>query len=196
MHNLTYTHDSLHNRISKNKNQSELNDLNELVKHGNIHFAYDKNGNQIQRQGPTQTTQFIYDSLNRLIEAITDQQKITFLYDPLGRRLSKATYLAERQIDHENYLYDGLNEIGAFKISGDPKNLRVLATKRDAATIAIELQEQTYIPLLDVQGNIRRLINSDTLTISGYDFSAFGEALQTVEERIPGALQLNVLIQN
>ncbi len=184
--NLTYTHDSLHNRTSKNSDSIELNDLNELVKQGNIHCVYDQNGNQIQQQSPTQTTHFTYDPLNRLVEAATDSQKLTFFYDPLGRRLSKTTSLAETQIDHEDYLYDGLNEIGAFKTTGEPKNLRVLGhTKYDAPTLAIELENQLFFPFTDLQGNIRRLINLDTRAISAYDFSAFGEALQPVEDQNP-----------
>ena len=69
-----------------------------------------------------------------------------FLYDRTGRRLSKTSYLADRQVDHENYLYDGLQEIGAFTADGEPKNLRVTGSKQDSSTVAIELEEEDTIP--------------------------------------------------
>ncbi len=63
-----------------------------------------------------------------------------------------------------------------------PKNLRVLglaAHNGNPATIGVELEGQIFAPLLDVQGNIRRLINPDTRAIEErYDFTAFGEELR------------------
>ena len=82
----------------------------------------------------------------------------------------------------ECYLYDGQNEIGAFTNPINPKNLRVLGIakhKNYPETVGIELDGQISAPLLDVQSNVRRLVDLKKRTPTGvYDFTAFGEELQ------------------
>ncbi|MCX6989869.1 MAG: hypothetical protein NTX49_02210 [Chlamydiae bacterium] len=185
-----YAYDSLHNKTLKNGNSYEINGLNELVSAENTRCSYDLNGNQVLKQSPSETSRFIYDPLNRLIEVSSDQQKVTFSYDPLGRRLSKTVYA---QADYgwkvtacENYLYHGQNEIGAFSSHNEPINLRVLGLskhKNNPTTVGLEIEGQVFAPLLDVQGNIRRLIDLDTRSAAiSYDFTAFGEELQSSKE--------------
>jgi RHS repeat-associated protein len=86
---------------------------------------------------------------------------------------------------HEHYLYDGHNEIGTFTHHNALKNLRVLglnAQDNSPSTIAIEMSDTVYAPLLDLQGNIRRLIDTRTRTLAhSDDFTAFGEECPTSE---------------
>ena len=183
---MVYTNDSLYNRIQKNEESHEVNDLNELVSSGGIQGLYDLNGNQILRRNGAETTRLTYDPLNRLIEASSEKQKIKFTYDPLGRRLSKTVYTLTtygwKESDQEYYLYDDQNEIGAFTAFQHPKNLRVLGLSAhygNPVTVGIEVNGQIFAPLLDVQGNIRRLIDLDTRMIAAsYNFTAFGEVLK------------------
>ena len=182
----TYTHDSLYNRVQKNEKAHELNNLNELLSSDSAQYSYDLNGNQISQKALSKTSRFAYDPLNQLVEATSDGKKLKFIYDPLGRRLSKTIYELTskgwQEISCEYYLYDGQNELGAFTPSHEPKNLRVLGLaqyKDNPATVGIEIEGQVLAPLMDVQGNIRRLISLETQTIaSSYDFTAFGEELQ------------------
>ena len=85
----------------------------------------------------------------------------------------------------EDYLYHGQNEIGAFASQDEPKNLRVLGLakrKNSPATVAIELGT-SFFPVLDVQGNIRCLIDLGSRSLaSSNDFTAFGEELQNTKE--------------
>ena len=111
--------------------------------------------------------------------------KVNFTYDPLGRRLSKTLYTPKsygwKLLDHEHYLYHDQNEIGAFNAKGTPKNLRVLGlgTSKNPTTIGIELEGRFFAPLLDIQANIRRLIDLRYKSIaSSYEFTAFGEDIQ------------------
>ncbi len=185
-HSLTYVHDSLYNRTQKNGIIHEVNELNELLSLENGHCAYDLNGNQILRQTPSETFRFAYDPLHRLVEATSEKQKISFVYDPLGRRLSKAVFNRSanswKEMSHEYYLYHGQNEIGAFTSPNEPINLRVLglAKYKDChATVGVEIEGQIAAPIIDVQGNIRRLIDLDSKAVaSQYDFTAFGEERQ------------------
>jgi RHS repeat-associated protein len=185
-----YVHDSLYNRKKKNDKNSQVNALNELVSLDNK-CLHDLNGNQILKQTPSETFRFTYDPLNQLLEAVSDKQKVKFTYDPLGRRLTKAVYTATgygwKETSYESYLYDGQNEIGAFTTSNTPKNLRTLGRalhKEHPATIALELEGQIFAPILDVQGNIVRLISPDSNTISqSYEFNAFGELLSDQQQQ-------------
>ncbi len=179
----TYLHDSNYNRVIANDHSCETNDLNELLSSGPVQCTYDLNGNLISKKTPQATVNFTYNALNQLLEVSDDRLIAKMTYDPLGRRLSKTAFLAQEgewtQISHENYLYDGENEIGAFDVDGRVKQLRVLGLalhKNAPQTVAIELSGELYVPLMDFQGNIGRLVDSKSKKITeSYDFSAFGE---------------------
>jgi RHS repeat-associated protein len=170
----TYKYDSLFNRKEKENQHFQVNNLNELTDQ-----LYDLNGNQIQKD----QTHYIFDPLNRLTEATYGNKSIRFLYDPLGRRLTKivtdkATNGWE-EVYRENYLYDGEQEIGALAADGVLKNLRVLGLskrKNSPTTVAIELNKKIFAPIIDVQGNICRLVDPISKKVaSRYEFTAFGE---------------------
>jgi RHS repeat-associated protein len=188
----TYAHDSLYNRTQKNGSVLTVNGLNELLSLENTKCCYDLNGTLALRQTPSETFQFVYDPLNRLVEATSEKQKIKFLYDPLGRCLSKTIFTKAapgyRETSHEYYLYDGVNEIGAFTSLGMPTNLRVLGLTQcedSPATVGVEIDGQIFAPIMDVQGNIRRLIDLDSKVITDrYDFTAFGEEQQVASTPI------------
>lgn len=180
-----YVFDSLNNRIEKNGNISEINDLNELTNCEDILCKYDLNGNVISKKKSEKQFSYTYDPLNRLTQTICGNDKCEMIYDPLGRRVSKISYKATstggswKEIDRENYLYDGENEIGAFTTHGKPKQLRILGLalhENVPATVAIELEGKPFAPILDVQGNICRLIDPTTKRIAeSYEYTTFGE---------------------
>ena len=184
---LTYTHDSVYNRTENNRKIVTINGLNELLAFDATYYSYDLNGNLTFKKTPSETSRFTYDPLDRLIEVVSTTQTINFVYDPLGRRISKTihtpTLFNSKSSTCEHYLYHDQNEIGAFVTPSQPKNLRILGLgiqKQSPATIAIELDTEIFAPLLDVQGNIRRLIDVKNKKIAeSYDFTAFGQELQT-----------------
>ncbi|MCH9624974.1 MAG: hypothetical protein S4CHLAM123_01360 [Chlamydiales bacterium] len=170
----TFSYDSLYNRIKKDDEHFQVNHLNELMDQN-----YDLNGNQTQKGD----THYIYDPLNRLTEATFKNKKIRFLYDPLGRRLTKIVLNKKSthwlEIDRENYLYDGQQEIGALAQDGTLKNFRVLGATIHSdlpVTVAIEVGKKTLASLTDTEGNICRLIDPFSKKITNqYEFTAFGE---------------------
>ena len=141
-----YQHDELYNRLG----QSEINALNEYT-----YVAYDGNGNQVQNG----EAQYEFDPLNRLKVATINGQTIRFLYDPLGRRLSKIVEGESR----EDYMYDGLHEIGALDEKGQVKSFRVLASIDETrpATLAIELDGTPHLVINDAQNNVAVLVDPD-----------------------------------
>jgi RHS repeat-associated protein len=178
--NLTYVHDSLYNRVQKDDKAYQVNDLNEILSSEEASYSYDLNGNQTLSKTASEESVFTYDPLGQLLEVSSAKKKVQFSYDPLGRRMSKALYTVTsdgpQEFFREYYLYDGQNEIGAFTSSKEAKNLRVLG--RASQTVAVEVKDHIFAPLLDVQGNICRLVDLETRSIAAsYDFTAFGEEL-------------------
>ncbi|NDE82168.1 MAG: hypothetical protein EB051_00930, partial [Chlamydiia bacterium] len=167
----SYGHDSLYNRTEKNGLIHEINGLNELVSSGNARCCYDLRGNQIIRVSSTETFEFSYDPLDRLIDATSEKQKISFSYDPLGRRLRKTVSIRNpngwKETIREHYIYHGHSEIGAFSSSDVCTHLRVLGLSHSTdtpSTIGLEIQGRIMAPLIDVQGNIGRLIDLESQT--------------------------------
>jgi len=182
-----YSNDSLYNRTQKNGNLYEVNDLNELLSDSSAIYEYDMRGNQTLKKTNLGQLQMVYDSFNQLIEAKSEEQKVAFIYDPLGRRLAKTVtkkgWYGSEESSREYYLYDGDEEIGSFNASNALESFRVLSTHRLPKTVSIEKEGKIFAPLTDVQGNIRRLVDlrAKTLAVS-YDFTAFGEKIQTKED--------------
>ncbi len=182
-----YEYDALYNRIQKNGQTSSINHLNELLNQGEVSCKYDLNGNLIEKCKQNEILQFAYDPLNRLVKVVTPEYKIDFVYDPLGRRLSKTVEQQNSdnqwiQTLQENYLYDGMEEIGTVGAQGNQKQFRLLGNSIApgmAATVAVELEGKSFATCCDPQGNIRSLVDISTQeTAADYQFTGFGEMLK------------------
>lgn len=173
----TYTHDTLHNRRTKNEKQYILNALNQITSDGTNTYEYDSNGNMVHAGN----TQYQYDSLNRLIAVITPDTQTQYTYDAFNRRLQKKT-LQNGTWTTYRYIYQGHNETGCY-IEDTLTELRILGHGKGAeigASIGIILNNIPHAPIHDHNGNIIALINADTGTLTEeYDYTAFGEEEQT-----------------
>jgi len=169
----SYLYDSLYNRLKKDEENYEINPLNQVTSH----LEYNKNGNPIQHGETT----YFYDALDRLIRIETPDVIQTFTYDCLHRCLSKTTNQKTQY-----FLYDGKNEIGSFDENLAPIELRILGNAPHAeigAAIAIEIRDQIYAPIHDLQGNIAALLPLKETSFfpclneqpTFYRYSAFGE---------------------
>jgi YD repeat-containing protein len=171
----------------------EMNDVYELLNVDAGACSYDLNKNQIVVQTPTETFCFLYDPLNRVTEVSSETKKVSFTYDPLGRRLSKVVFslIDEQWVEtlQEHYLYHGQHEIGIFNQLDQLKNLRVLGLtdhKHYPNTVCVELEGHIFAPLLDAQGNIRRLINlNKKWRENGHDYARIA---QSSYEAVEGTL--------
>ncbi|HSX13708.1 MAG TPA: RHS repeat-associated core domain-containing protein [Chlamydiales bacterium] len=165
-----YQYDSLNNRLQKDEESFQMNDLNQVVSH----LEYDENGNP-KRQGDTY---YIYDALDRLINILTPDFSHVYTYDSMHRRLSQ-TILQDGKEQIRYFLYDGNNEIGVFNSNLCIEELRILGSTPHAeigAAVAIELNNQVYAPVHDLQGNVATLLPLDPKEpLSSYRYSAFGE---------------------
>lgn len=161
-----YRYDSLYNRLQKDAEEYQINNLQQVVSH----FEYDRNGNPI-RKGDTR---YFYDALDRLIRLEKPDLVQTYTYDAENRCLSKTTHCVG-SLNTRYFLYDGQNEIGSFDETLNLQELRLLGGTPHGeicSAIAIELGTETYAPVHDLQGNLAALIGK---TPTYYFYSAFGE---------------------
>ncbi|MCP5491414.1 MAG: hypothetical protein H7A40_00025 [Chlamydiales bacterium] len=160
----TYTYDSNYNRLSDSHQTYQIDSLNQLKPTPTLKASYDPNGNQTS----TNTLHLEYDALDRLISVTQNGIQYQYHYDPLHRRIKSTTQNTETL-----YYYDHQNEIGSITAQSTEK--RILGHGKGAeigATIAIELNDEIFIPIHDLYGNIISIIsNNQTQT---YTYDAFG----------------------
>lgn len=177
--NFSYTHDSAQNRIKEDQIDRTYNVLDELEKFSSETYTYDLNGNLSLKSSPEGNVNYQYDALNRLVKVEDGDTRITFKYDPLGRKLIKTKSSSNENVSQTKYLYDGFYDIGSLDDENNIQDLRVKGYSASIShSVAIELNGNSYAPIHDNQGNIRRLVNPlDFEFATKNDFSCFGELL-------------------
>lgn len=181
----TYSYDSHFNRLSKNAKVNTFNPLNQLLSDSSGNYTYDLNGRLISKTHHEGILQFEYDALDRLTATIQNHQKTLYFYDAFNRRLQKKVVATDEDSSVEIstsdafYLYEGLDEMGCLDDKGQLKALKILGQgicSQSPTAIAIEIDNNLYAPLHDINGNIRALVNAQSHLIEEtYRFSAFGE---------------------
>ncbi|MFV0339282.1 MAG: RHS repeat-associated core domain-containing protein [Parachlamydiaceae bacterium] len=165
----TYSHDSLYNRTSKDDRAHVINALNQILNDGESVYSYDLSGNLMKKTKSGSVTSFKYDALDRLVLLDVEGEETKFTFDENNRCLS---------IGDEKLLYVGQNDIGTIAKEGEVINLRILGSGLGAeigAAIAVEVNETTYVPVHDHNGNVALLLNSNGSIQEQYEYSAFGE---------------------
>lgn len=152
-----------------------VENLSAQVNNEDAIVIYDLRGNIIKKSVDNLNLKFSYDPLDRLVEVESDGKKICFDYDPLGRKISKTVKVAGNE-DKESFFYDGNHEIGIATDKGEIRQLRILGACN--RIIAIELGTKAYAPLLDVQGNVRVLVDASSKSVAAtYNYTALGKQL-------------------
>ncbi len=178
-----YEFDSNYNRLKKNDDSYQINNLNEILSTSNEKIIYDKNGNPIQRTTNKGEINYFYDALDRLIKIEKIKDYIfEFTYDPFNRRISerllKYSYVfGWQEQDFRFFLYDNQNEIGSYDQNLKSKELRILSDTKNAeigSSIAFEIEGKIYAPVHDVCGSVNFLFSEGNLQ-EHYRYSAFGE---------------------
>lgn len=152
-------------------------DRGNLAQKGAKSYAYDSQS-QLVSETPNGFTAK-YDDIFNCIElngqsvSLQDPPVNNDMFDASGRRLTHGD---------TSYLYLGNEEIGAYE-NGKMKEMRILGGFRRA--VGIEIDSVAYIPIHDVQGVIRYLVDWNTGEIKERnDCDAFGRG---VNPKIPYA---------
>src|SRR5262249_2264520 len=109
----------------------------------------------------------------------------TYVYDAFHRRIERQAWKwhqgnrSWKLKETEKFVYDGFKEIGKADAEGNLVELRVLGTCHRAesgAAVALELQGHVYLPIHDIQGSIRCLVDADSGKVAeSYAYTVFGE---------------------
>ena len=191
-----YSYDSISHRLSK---EYFLTEMLEVESDGELSYKYDDNGNtesvlELEGRGSgsgngngsRKEVFYSYDAKDRLasVENV-GESRVDYFYDTFDRRISKVFYYWERaskvwiENGKEDYLYVGLQEIGAVNEAGEIFQLQVLGkgdAERVASVVSIELDGVAYAPIYDQRGSLCCLIDSQTGEVArNYYYTSFGE---------------------
>jgi RHS repeat-associated protein len=171
-----YQYNNQYDRIQKNEKLYRFNSL-----HQNVEHIYNKNGCLTQKED----VEFSYDARDRLTQVKTKNLTIYYSYDSFDRRMTKTIIDQNNAKSNYHFLWDGEKEIGLTDEKNNFLELRILGVGKHAdigATIAIELNKKTFIPLHDLFGNITHLIDPETKQIASYtEYTPFGEESCQIE---------------
>ncbi|CDR34447.1 RHS repeat-associated core domain-containing protein [Criblamydia sequanensis] len=175
----TYKYDAFNNRLQKNDELYEINELNQIESKGdNSSYKYDLDGNLIYQMKGNDTFTYAYDALGRLTSYKNNQIEASYSYDPFNRRLSKTVKDSNGNIHYEKYLYCFDNEIGSFNSKGEISSFRVLknpAAEDYKSTLAIEFESGFYATINDHKGCISYLVEMETGELaSNIQYDAYG----------------------
>jgi len=171
----SFAYDSVGNRTNKTDNLTgttinyTYDAFNKLLRAGDEQFAYDANGNLLQRIIGQVVWQYEWDDLDQLVKIIRpDGQIVRFTYDGLGRRVQK-----EGPNGTFDYLHDGFQVISDGVVEYGWAGSRLLGERWTTGTAA------KFWHLTDGRASTRLLLDSDQQTVATFDYKAFGELWQS-----------------
>lgn len=169
----SYTHDSLHNRISQDNSLHTHNLLNQLLQDKDYTYNYDLSGNLVEKNSRAGTTRYSYDALDRLIKVVTPDTAFNYTYDEMNRCMT----ISEAENDPLRLLYVMQAEMGGFNSKDEAAELQILGPGRrtePCAAAVIELNQKPYAVLRDQSGHVRSLVDQTGQIAMTYRYSAFG----------------------
>jgi len=177
-----YTYDALGNRLSSaNHTDWTYNASNELQGYGDVTFAYDANGNTVQKASGLQTQNYTYDVEDRLVE-VEDALNNTvaqYYYDPFGRRLWKDVDGARTY-----YVYSDEGLIGEYDNTGTQLRSYGWAPQSQWSTDPLFVkQDNTYYWYLnDHLGTPQQIIDTSGKVVWSGVYDSFGNCqIQTAD---------------
>ncbi|MDP1835199.1 MAG: DUF6531 domain-containing protein [Chlamydiales bacterium] len=168
----TYSYNSINNRLSKDGLPCQLNDLGQILQHGDSRYTYDPAGFRLSDSH----RKYHYDAIGRLVEMQSTEGRWIYTYDAFNRCMSKMSYDALGDVvDEELYFYCDQTDIGATDKGGSLRQFRMIGED----TVAIEINANLYAPIQDRHGNIVALLSAaDGKVREAYRHSMLGEEIR------------------
>ncbi len=191
-----YTLDGVGNRIQTDLNEPMMPaynaetinytyyPVNILYTAGGSAYAYDANGNRIQKTAGAGTTMYAYDSLNRLVQVVKGAQTTQYIYNGLGQRVGR--------IDNDvqtNYLIDPNGILPQVLAETDASNNLIAFYVYDGAGLVAKISSSNeyYFYHYDGLGSTIAISNSNGAVVNEYCYSP--EGLVGAQETIPNPFQ-------
>jgi RHS repeat-associated protein len=174
-----YKYDPVGNREEVVKGEKliryKVNELDQIIKAGELEYKYDKNGNLVEEIGPKGRSQYFYDYDNRLIKVIHSDGSVTeYRYDYLGRRIEKIHNGGEIT----RYIYAGWKLI--LEMDGEGNVIRRYVNLPQGGPIGYEMDGKKIFYLRDGNNNITGIVDKDAKIIEEYKYSPFGELINDI----------------
>jgi RHS repeat-associated protein len=170
----SFSYDSVGNRLP-----GVYDGANRLLEDDEYTYEYDANGNLIKKveKATGKTTTYQYDAENQLIRVdLPDGTYATYRYDGLGRRIEKNVNgkITRYVYDNEDIIleYDGENRLVAEYLHGPGID----------EPIRMERNGEVYYFIPDAFGSIRALVDTQGYIRQMYEYDAFGEIVQVLDE--------------
>jgi RHS repeat-associated protein len=151
------------------KVQYQHNQADQLTRAGDETFAYDANGNLVERRGPAGATRYEYDADDRLVKVVLpDKEAVTFGYAPTGERIWRRDKNGRTW-----FVTDGRNVVAELDESLQMRASYVHAPGIDRP-IVMALDGRPYYYHADALGTIASLTDMQGRTAARYEVDAFG----------------------
>ena len=184
----SYSYDSIGNRqlatlagVNWSYTLNALNQYSNLTSSiKNESFAYDFDGNMLNRDGWTQS----WNGENRLVEIEKEDVKLQFNYDYMGRRISMKIYKNDNLITYLLFVYDGYKLIEELDALNNNAMLRRYCWQPEELGMDVPLSvydatmNTTYFYMTDANKNVCDLVDNLGNVVAHYEYSPFG--VQTV----------------
>lgn len=173
-----YSYDAIGNRLKKDGSCYTVNGLNQLLEAGKSTYTFHPNGNVATKTAHGKTWTYQSNPLNHIVSIQdADQSSVTFTYDLTGRRLSKRMDFQGKKRTLRFFYIDDM-EIGSLNEKGGIVELKIPSDPNhpEAPAIAIEIKNNWYFPIYDLQGNVACLVDSSKRrVVESYRYSVYGE---------------------
>jgi RHS repeat-associated protein len=167
----TYSYDKVGNRTSKDSVTYTINTVNEVTSLSDgTSFAYDANGNRIQKTKGTDTWDYTYDYANRLTEV--EKNSTTegeYIYDGNGKRI-QVTENSETTM----YIYSGATVLYEENSTGSATYIYG-PVGRIAKRTTISQETNTFYYHTDHGGSTRLATDSSKNIVAAVTYHPFGE---------------------
>jgi hypothetical protein len=173
-------HDNISYESGLFERQYDYNKLNSYLASKDV--KYDANHNLKSKKINDKNVLYAYDALDRLIQVeIKNAFIANFYYDPLNRLAYKKLYKYDDGNNlylekEKKFIYDNQEEIGSGSSENEIDELKIISTNNQKA-ISIELNNEFFAALYDINGNISSLISLNNGLVETYRYSILGESV-------------------
>ncbi|MBU7047231.1 MAG: RHS repeat protein [Theionarchaea archaeon] len=173
-----YSYDKVGNRVVKDGVTYTINSVNEVTGSSDgTSFAYDFNGNRIQKTQGDNTWEYSYDCASRLMKIEKDSLILgEYIYDGDGKRIQ----VRENSV-MTTYLYSGINVLYEETSIGTATYIYG-PTGRLAKRTTISGETNTFYYHTDHVGSTRLVTNQSKNIVTEVSYHPFGEPTEAVEE--------------
>jgi len=171
--------------------EDRINELNQIRRRDVItgagtvtwRYGYDADGNQTSKTDGTDTWTRVWDEDNRLLsESKNDVLQVSFTYDNAGRMLTRTKFIDGVPGVPSRFLWQGWNLVGETSSDGVETSYYCPQSRLHR----FQIGDDFYTVHTDALGSVRAICDAAGLTVSQFQYDAWGRVLHSSSDNIPG----------